>query len=695
LLRSPLFLKLIIAIFGFIALSTIGLYYITVPEIRRDLLADQEHAAKTALDNVYKLAQNSYLNIESYKQNSLNNHKANLKQVTSLAVSFLESLHQDYKAGRISLSEAKRQAIKRFRSFRFGKNDYIWISDYRSRLISHPDPKLHQSDFSNVKDIQGELIMPPLVKQVKTKGEAFHKYYWRRLEQKDPEEKLAYAVHYPKWKWVIATGVYIGDIEEEVKKRRLSVVKDMKSVFRDLIIAKTGYMYIFDANKMMLIHPAKYLEGKTIHTLLNPATGEYIADELIATAFQANNKLEYIWDTPQDPENYVYQKIAWVKYFRGFDWFIAASVYTDELLEPANLLRNRIFLYSSVSVLFLIIYGIFWLKTTVHPINELADLARRIESGDLKAKSGIQRKDEIGYLAKAFNRMLERLRTNIHDLDRKVAQRTSELNKKNRELELSVETLKTTQSELIESEKQTKAASEAKSYFLANISHELRTPLNSIIGYTEMLLETAYEEDLTDIANDLERIRSAAKHHLNLINDVLDISRIEAGKMTISNAKIDIKSLAESVLGIYKPLALKKNIRLVFELDPDIREMYSDVTRVRQILLNLLSNAFKFTELGHVTFSAKPTRYKGQAGIEFTISDSGCGIAPDKLELIFEPFEHADTKKAIALGGTGLGLAISKRLTNRLGGKITVESELGQGTTFTVVLPENIDNIEV
>jgi len=246
---------------------------------------------------------------------------------------------------------------------------------------------------------------------------------------------------------------------------------------------------------------------------------------------------------------------------------------------------------------------------------------------------------------------------------------------------------KQTARELAAAKEAAEAASRAKSDFLANMSHELRTPLNAIIGYAELLGEEAGERGDGRQAADLARIRSAANHLLALINDVLDISKIEAGRMELHLERFDPGRLVDEVLATVQPLATQKRNRLVVERAGDLGTMYADETKVRQVLFNLLSNACKFTEGGVVTL--RVGREPGDA-MCFAVSDTGIGLSPQQLGRLFQPFTQADASTTRRFGGTGLGLAISRHFCRMMGGEIAVRSAEGRGSTFVVTLPAEV-----
>ncbi|EDN67162.1 sensory transduction histidine kinase [Beggiatoa sp. PS] len=233
----------------------------------------------------------------------------------------------------------------------------------------------------------------------------------------------------------------------------------------------------------------------------------------------------------------------------------------------------------------------------------------------------------------------------------------------------------------------------AKSQFIANMSHELRTPLNAILGYSEILQEDAQEIGEADFVTDLVKIHSAGKHLLGLINDVLDLSKIEAGKMEIYLEHFELQSLLKEVISTIQPLISKRDNILHLEFAENLGKMEADQTKIRQSLLNLLSNAAKFTNNGIITFfvnrqtaNSENSEFK-RDWIEFGVSDTGIGMTKTQKNKIFHAFSQADASTTRKYGGTGLGLVITKCFIEMMGGTITVESDYEHGSTFKIRLP--------
>jgi signal transduction histidine kinase/DNA-binding response OmpR family regulator len=235
-------------------------------------------------------------------------------------------------------------------------------------------------------------------------------------------------------------------------------------------------------------------------------------------------------------------------------------------------------------------------------------------------------------------------------------------------------------------------ASQHKSQFLANMSHELRTPLNAIIGVSEMLLEDARDLKRDDEVEPLDRVLRAGRHLLALINDILDLSKIEAGRMELHVETFPLAPLVNDVAKTIEPMATKNGNKVVIDCAPDLGTIHADQIRCRQSLLNLASNANKFTEKGTVTIAAQPQRLDGRDWITLAVTDTGIGMTPEQMGKLFQEFSQASSATASKYGGTGLGLAISRQFCRMMGGDITVESKPGKGSTFTIRLPRNVQS---
>ena len=316
-------------------------------------------------------------------------------------------------------------------------------------------------------------------------------------------------------------------------------------------------------------------------------------------------------------------------------------------------------------------------RVFVTPIERVAATARGIAAGDRRSRVRIRNRDELGELADAFNTMTktledqeEELRSMNVGLEHKVRERTGELELKQREL-------LTINAEL-------ERASRLKSEFLANMSHELRTPLNAVNGFSELLLEEVQGPLTTKQRRYVDNILTSGRHLLHLINDILDLSKIEAGRLEVRDEEFAFRPVIDSAVSVIQPLAQKKGLEIAVEIAPEIERVRLDPGKTRQILYNLMSNAVKFTETGRITVSA---RFSEPGWMELVVSDTGIGIKPEDQQRIFREFEQVDGSYTRRYEGTGLGLALTKKFVEMQGGTIQLFSDPGRGSRFVIQLP--------
>ncbi len=321
-------------------------------------------------------------------------------------------------------------------------------------------------------------------------------------------------------------------------------------------------------------------------------------------------------------------------------------------------------------------------------LGTMADYALRLDLNNLDTPLALNRArnprnpaDELDQVVNAFNTMrqsilsgLTEIRTLNTSLETRVQERTAELVKTNEDL--------------LAAKRLAEEASQAKSAFLANMSHELRTPMNAILLYSELLEEEMNERGMKDAVGDLKKIHGAGKHLLSLIDDILDLSKIEAGRMNVFIEDCRVPQVLAEISATVESLAAKNRNRFTMTIDASIQVVRTDVKMLRQTIFNILSNASKFTQDGTVTLDVRPDG-EDREYVRFTISDTGIGMSQDQVNRIFQEFTQADESTTRKYGGTGLGLTICRKYMDLLGGEIRVTSRLGEGSVFTVRLPSN------
>jgi signal transduction histidine kinase len=350
-------------------------------------------------------------------------------------------------------------------------------------------------------------------------------------------------------------------------------------------------------------------------------------------------------------------------------------------IDDSQLLLNRIVIAVAGMLggtLAIVVFYLITSRLILQPVRVLKNTAEKVSRGDLNIRSAISTGDEFQQLSETFNRMLATLSAS-----------QTQLEATNRSLDTRVGELAQSNVDLYE-------ANRLKSEFLTNVSHELRTPLNAIIGFTDLLAENPATKQDAKLARYVENIKIPAKQLLDLINDLLDLAKIEAGKLVLRPEKVNVTDVCEALTNFMRPLAQKKNIDLSFSLSETLPLITTDPGRFQQILYNFLSNAIKFTPNdGQVRLAAKSEDLPSGPGVRVSVTDTGPGIAPEHQQEIFEKFRQLDGSVTRQHSGSGLGLAISRDLAEMLGARIELISALGKGATFALILPIEMSPREV
>lgn len=612
-----------------------------------------------------------FLIIPAFERSLVDGKRLLIKELSQSVMSVLEHYDQKAQKGELTTEEAKALAIDQIRSLRFGPDmkDYFWINDLTPTMIMHPYRQdLNGTDISTFADPHGKRLFVEAVRVAKESGSGYIDYMWQWKD--DPGKivpKISYVRYFKPWGWVIGTGIYIEDVKS-----------DIATVTGHLVTVSVCILLI-----VMLLSAYVIMQGMRTESERRRAEHSLMDREAyLRTLFEAAKNISFVTLGIDGKEPLI----------TGYSPGAAAVLgYTEEevMQKPVSLFHRRKgdcgFLESvkavketgkSETAECLLVRkggGEFYALTSLHPLYD--------------QDNAITALLEVSMDITERRHMEEELRRLNEDLEERVTARTEELRCSMTQLERTTEEAK-------EAKAAAEAANKTKSRFLASMSHELRTPLNAILGYSEMLMEEAEDEGNDSAASDLRKIHSAGKHLLSLINDVLDLSKIEAGKMDIYIEAFDIKKMIIDVVSTIEPLVSKNSNAFEVTCPDDLGSMRSDLTKVRQGLFNLLSNACKFTKEGTVFLDVQRERRSDREFVIFQVRDTGIGITQEQMGRLFEAFTQADSSTSRQYGGTGLGLAITRQFSRMMGGDVTVESDYGKGSKFTIALPALVEKKE-
>lgn len=408
-----------------ITIMAVSVYLYSVPLVQDKVYEIERNSARLALDNVYKLADKAYANLEGFKAQALDANKESLRAVVTLTASHIESSLALAEANQIPAANAWQQVFASLRHFTYGNDGYIWVVDHQARMLSHPDTRYNGKTLASFQ-VPAVGVIAPMIAAAIRSGEGFYQYPWQRVAGQQPTAKLSYVKDYPQWQLVIGSGLYLDDLEAAVAQRKQQAIEEIRKALSIIRIADTGYLFIFDQQGQIIAHPNTNIDQTNAIDLIDPASGRRIVEELIEVA-DTGTELSYRWDKPDDPGVYRYEKISIVRRMASFDWYICATVYVAELQHSSMILSQRIITITAIAILLALLLALYFINLISQPIQTLARTAERVRTGDLSATSGIDRHDEIGTLARTFDSMVYRLHSNIQTLDQSVRERTHAL----------------------------------------------------------------------------------------------------------------------------------------------------------------------------------------------------------------------------------------------------------------------------
>lgn len=652
-----LLLSILLATFVFI-------YMYSVPLIKQTVFEIERNASRTALNNVFELASRMYVNVEDYRAQTLKSHQQQLKVAVSITESYLKSVLQTAQERGQNRELTLAQAYETIRHFNYGNQDYIWIADYQGKMLSHPDPRFHQQNMQDTVDANGIPIVPNLIKNAIRDGAGFYEYQWLRPTGAQALDKYSYVKNYPEWGIVIGAGVFLDDLEKEIQQRKDRAINELRTALNEIKVAKSGYLFIFDAHNQMLIHPNANIDQKDIAELINPLSQNKIADDLKRVA-DTGSELHYLWDKPDDPGNYVYEKLSLVRHLQGFDWYICSTVYLAELSSSSDKLSSRILTLAIITLLAALGLAYFFVNRITQPLEQLAATAQRVSSGDLSAKSGIKTADEVGVLASSFDGMVERLKDNIDTLDTQVKQRTEEL---------------------LETNARAQRMS-AVGQLAGGLAHDFNNLLSIILGNLLLARDRyAKVEGLDELLSPAIR---ASRRGADITHRLLSFARRQSLQTETVAIEQRISETVELLHG-----SLPDSIHLAYQARSPNTYLRVDVSLLENALVNLALNArdampqggqLKFkTETLLVCESLDAFDELVRAGtyVALTISDTGTGFSEDAYQRAYEPFYTTKTGNT----NSGLGLSMVYGFVKQSQGYIRIQTS-PQGSEITLLLP--------
>jgi len=379
-LLSPIRIIIILPVVIALIAMTVAIMIFTQKEVNQAMLRAGDEEARNILKVVKLNIENQQQDLLFFQRYAEQKYEQQLKNLVSVVVSQVDYFHSLAEQGIITEDQAKKAALESVQRLRYGNNDYFFIYNLQGVAISHADPRIRGRDMSAFKDEKGRPVVQTMREIAATKKEGVCTMWWTKLAGTKPVPKLLYFYLYPRWDWMIGTGVYIDDIDQDIARKRGEIMTVLKKTFADVKVFETGYFSVFDGSKKILIHP--FLAGQDGAGMKDPVTGRSQIDELMAAAKNPEAPLKYLWDKPSTPGDYKYVKYSHVDYFPPFDWYISSSVYEDEMERPAQRIIKRQLLFVSVVVL-LCMAGVFLLVNRVtEPLARLTHHADRMGETD-------------------------------------------------------------------------------------------------------------------------------------------------------------------------------------------------------------------------------------------------------------------------------------------------------------------------
>jgi signal transduction histidine kinase len=665
LFKSKILIKATAAIAVLILLYTISVLLFIVPMVQQNSYEQEKKNAKMLLENTAKIVQNSYNELKLYEKNTLESRQKEIKDIIQMVLRLASKYQQRVQEGAISQEQAKAQVTDIISSMHF-KDNYIFITTKECRVVWHPKQEFIGKDMGQVQDQYGTYFVKAMVEDAFEKGEGYNFYYWPRVEHDTAVRKVSYSAAFKEWGWMLGMGIYLDDVDSEIKIRKEEIVAQLADTLLGQTIGQNGYMYLFNRNKEILIYP----HDREIEALIEPL----LFDQAIE-AFKGDKEFTYLWSKEEGGKR-TQEKISWVEYIDGVEWYLISSAYTDDFGEASKRIAWTVMLFALTLLIVLVFVGLLAFRKLLDPIKELSDVALEVSKGDIGVRSRVRSNDEIGILAKEFNRMLDSLLDQIILLDDKVEEKTTEL-------EQQKETLKERVKEEVERNRQKEQQLLQQSRLaqmgemISMIAHQWRQPLTAISATTNNLTLKLMlgEVDKAEFTKEIGLINDYSQHLSHTIDDFRGFF-----KENKEDHEITLEEVIEHTLNIVMVSAEFKGIKIATNYGCHQKIMTYE-SELKQVVLNLVKNAEDILIEKGIKEPAI-TLTTGCQGDHFTIvvEDNAGGVPESIIEKIFDPYFSTKLEK----DGTGLGLYMSKTIIeDHCGGKLSVHNS-DKGAVFTI-----------
>ncbi|RII26797.1 MAG: histidine kinase [Geobacter sp.] len=626
----PLVIIPIFVVGGVIGYISTRQAYLGITHTSKD---DLSHMADFTID----LLNSHYQQFQVYKQDKQRSFNLELATLTKLAYNVVEAENRQYRSGRIDLRRAKMEANKALKKVNVGETGYIYAMTSKGELTVHVARE--GENVFNEKDENGRYFIRVICENaLKSKpGEVNYIIYpWRNaiLGDKRPRNKVVAYRYFKEWDWIVAAGGYLEETYEDEAFERRSF-EELKEKIKAKKVGQTGYIFCMDSKGNFTIHPGG--EGENFYTAKDFNGSPFIKE----MCENKNGWIRYPWKNVGDSRPRM--KIVRYEYFKPWDWIVAVGSYEDEFYKEANEIKGRISESMIVLTIFVGIISVALVylasKIITDPINHMMDVIRKVKKGRLDERIKVDSNDELGELGAAFNRMTQMIQ-------------------RNKEMEANLA-------------QQGKMAS--LGVLSSGVAHEINNPLGVILGYASYIEGRIDESDPN--YHYIHEIKRESKRCKKIVQDLLSYARTP--KPTMEDT--DINALLDQIVDFAANHTDMYHVTVVKEFAQNLPHIQVDGDQMRQVAINLILNAGSAIEKGGKLVVSSSLDSEGYVVIRF--ADNGAGIAPENLEKIFEPFFTTKVK------GTGLGLAITKQIVEQHQGKISIASVVGEGTTVTVRLP--------